>query len=64
LICPSSPSEAFIFRQLRGNEVSFPAKVLAGGGGGGWIADIWKEDGRLRTWIGIDVTLEDASVLL
>jgi hypothetical protein len=39
LICPSSASEVFIFRQLRGNEVSLTAKVLAAAGDG-WIADI------------------------
>jgi hypothetical protein len=36
---PESPSEAFIFRQLRGNKISFTAKVL-GAAGDGWIADI------------------------
>jgi hypothetical protein len=35
----SSPSEALIFTQLRGKEVSFNAKVLAAVGDG-WTADI------------------------
>jgi hypothetical protein len=33
------PSEAFIFSELRGKEVSFTAKVLAVDGDG-WIADV------------------------
>jgi hypothetical protein len=39
MICPNSPSEAFIFTELMGNEVSFTAKVLAAVGDG-WTADV------------------------
>jgi hypothetical protein len=42
LICPSSASEACIFSELRGKEVSFTGKVLTAVGDG-WIADISKQ---------------------
>jgi hypothetical protein len=38
MICPSSPSEAFIFTELRGNEVSFIAKMSAA------VGDVWTVD--------------------
>jgi hypothetical protein len=46
LLCPSFPSDAFIFTELRGKKVYFTAKVLASVGDG-WTMDIWKEVKRL-----------------
>jgi hypothetical protein len=54
LICPSSPSEAFIFTELRGNKVSFTAKVLAAVGDG-CTTNILKEAEGPPAWIGICV---------
>jgi hypothetical protein len=58
----SSPSEAFTFTELRGNEVSFTAKVLAAVGDGCTV-DILREVEGLCAWIGIHVTGEGNSVL-
>jgi hypothetical protein len=63
LICPSFPSEAFIFTELREKEVSFTAKVLAAVDDG-WTAGICKEVEGLAAWIGIGVTAEGTSILL
>jgi hypothetical protein len=63
LICPSCPSEAFIITELRGNKVSFTAKVLAAVGDG-CTADILKEVEKLCAWIALCVTGDGTNVLL
>jgi hypothetical protein len=63
LICPSSPSEAFIFTELGGNKVSFTAKVLAAVGDG-CTADISKEVEGPCAWIGICITGDGTNVFL
>jgi hypothetical protein len=63
MICPSSPSEAFIFTEIRGNEVSFTGNVLADVSDG-CTADILKRVEGLSTWIAICVTGDGTSVML
>jgi hypothetical protein len=63
LICPSSPSEAFIFTELVGNEVSLTAEVLAAVGDG-WTVDILKEVEGPCAWIGMCVKGDGTSVFL
>jgi hypothetical protein len=55
--------KSITFTELRGNEVSFTAKVLAAVGDG-WTSDIVKEVEGLSAWIGTGVTAEGTSVLL
>jgi hypothetical protein len=63
IVCQSSSSDAFVFTEFRGKEVTFTAKVLFAVGDG-WTADICKEVEALSAWIGIGVLVEGTNVLL